>query len=217
MAHKILVIYREYGRVAPYAHSIQAVGVVPELVEVGKFYSLDRFSGVLLMGGTDVNPRLYGETPVPETDPSDDERDTFESDLIGQALDKNLPLFAICRGMQMLNVHLGGSLHQHVPSHRVITKENPGRPAHEVEIEPDTLLARIAGQKRWKVNSRHHQTVARIGNGLQASATSDQTVEALEMPGKRFVLGVQWHPEDQATSDPEQMKLFRAFANTLSE
>lgn len=191
----------------------------PELVSADAPITLDGFSGLVLMGGSDLDPRLYGESPQPETDPPDTLRDQIELAVLHEALELDLPILAICRGLQLLNVAHGGSLTQHLHSsgrHRQIT-ENRGQPAHEVAIQPDTLLASIAGRPSWKVNSRHHQAVKTVGAGLRVSAfdPEDATVEALELPGKRFVLGVQWHPEDQASQDPEQVKIFQSFAAAL--
>jgi len=128
-------------------------------------------------------------------------------------------LFAICRGMQILNVHLGGSLVQHLPTSGRHVRRTADRslPAHRVTIKPTTLLAGIAGAESWEVNSRHHQAVARLAAGLQVCARDpvDGTVEAIELPARRFVLGVQWHPENQAPVDPGQRKLFQSFTAAL--
>jgi putative glutamine amidotransferase len=216
---RVLLIYREPSRAQPYAAALSAVGVNPELVSANTPITMDNFSGLVLMGGSDLDPKLYGESPQPETDPPDAGRDQIELAVLREALELDLPVLAICRGLQLLNVFHGGSLIQHLHStdrHRKIT-ENRGQPAHEIAIEPDTLLSGIAGTTSWQVNSRHHQAVKTVGAGLRVSAfdPEDATVEAVEQPGKRFVLGVQWHPEDQVLQDLEQVKLFRSFAAAL--
>jgi putative glutamine amidotransferase len=142
-----------------------------------------------------------------------------ELQLIDEAIERDVPMLAICRGLQILNVHHSGTLIQHLSSagRHSTNGENPALPVREVMIEPDTLLAGIAGGNCWRVNSRHHQAAAEIGAGLRVAARDreDGTVEALERPDKRFVMAVQWHPEDQVFTDPEQLKLFRRFADAL--
>jgi putative glutamine amidotransferase len=177
-------------------------------------------TGLLLMGGTDVNPKLYGASPEPQVDEPDDERDAVEWRLINEALERDLPILAICRGMQMLNVHHGGSLRQHLGSPRHDTEfEDKSTIAHEVAVEPESHLAAITGSIRLRVNSRHHQAVDRLGEGLRISARDpeDDTIEALEQPNRRFLVAVQWHPEDQVFTEPEQRKLFERFAKACGE
>jgi gamma-glutamyl-gamma-aminobutyrate hydrolase PuuD len=155
----------------------------------------------------------------PRTQPPDPERDAAEATLIDEALSRDLPLFAVCRGMQLLNVHLGGSLIQHLPSTERHVRRTPDRslPAHSVVIEPGTMLAKIAGRETWDVNSRHHQAVARLAPGLRVCARDpeDGTVEAVELPSRRYVLGVQWHPENQVSNDSGQPGLFQSFVRAL--
>jgi len=217
---KVLVVYRDAADAEPYARAVEAVGLQPVLAEAKPGLKIGDCKGLLLTGGGDVNPARYGETAAPETQPPDDERDAAESTLIDEALDRDVPLLAICRGMQILNVKLGGTLVQHLPTvehHVKKTPEDKGRPAHEVSVEPGTLLARVAERKTLEVNSRHHQAVAKLGNGLRVCArdSEDGVVEAVEFPGKRFVLAVQWHPENQAPKNPEQRRLFESFAGAL--
>ena len=180
--------------------------------------TLDGFSGLVLMGGTDVNPLLYGETAAPETDTPDDQRDEVELELTAEALEKDLPVFAICRGMQLLNVLLKGTLIQHLGSvHHDPVLPDVATPAHEVDVRADSLLYRSAGESRLQVNSRHHQALSKIGRGLRVSGRDTElgTVEAIEHDSKRFVLAVQWHPEDQVGSQPAQQRLFQSFADAL--
>jgi len=217
---KVLVPYRELDRTAPYVRALEMVNLHPVLASVSGRMAWDGCSGLLLLGGTDVNPFRYNEAPHPETDPPDDERDVAETDLLRHAIAHNMPVLAICRGMQMLNVHLGGTLVQHIRNidrHRRKTPGNPGLAAHPVRIEPGTVLSSIAERDDWQVNSRHHQALAKLGEGLRVSARDPQdgTIEAVEHPSQRFLVAVQWHPEDQVATDTEQRKLFRAFAEAL--
>jgi putative glutamine amidotransferase len=204
----------------PYEKALCDAGIEPILIAPGTGTPAD-VSGLVLMGGTDVNPALYGQKRLTETENPDDARDELEYALIGDFLQRDLPLLAICRGIQILNVQHGGTLVQHLEStarHRVKTPDNPGLPAHQVEIVPGTKLAAIAGGSlTWDVNSRHHQAIGRLGECLRVSARDpeDGTIEAVERPDKRFAIGVQWHPENQSATDERQAKLFRAFAKAL--
>jgi putative glutamine amidotransferase len=196
----------------PYVDALRAAGV--EVVFEG---SLDDAAGLLLMGGSDVDPARYGESAGPETQPPDSLRDERECALIREALDRDLPLLGICRGMQILNVQQGGSLIQHLPNvaHHRRRPADRSLPAHTIRIEPGTLLATIAGEDReWAVNSRHHQAIARLGPELVVAARDpeDEVIEAIERPDRRFCLAVQWHPENQGAS---QRFLFDAFAASL--
>jgi putative glutamine amidotransferase len=204
---------------APYEEALRAAGIEPVVLSPAEAEEIDGFDGLVLMGGSDVNPSRYGEAAHPMTQPPDDPRDEVELLLIGEALERDVPLLAICRGLQVLNVELGGSLIQHVDEslgHRVRGGDR-SRPVHEAEIVPGTRLAAIFGEPLTvAVNSRHHQAVGRVGEGLVVSARSkDGTIEGLERPDKRFMVAVQWHPENQAVKDERQAGLFRAFARAL--
>ncbi len=184
--------------------------------------SMDGYGGLMLMGGIDVNANLYHQTPHPCNDSPDDQRDQIELDLIDQAIAHDIPILAICRGMQLLNVCHGGTLVQHLDStarHVRRTPDNPGLSVHDVSIEEGSLLASVAGTNRWRVNSRHHQAVDHVGEGLFVSArdVEDGTIEGLERPDRSFVLAVQWHPEDQLREHPDQLRLFQAFAAAVLE
>ena len=215
----MLVVYRKSSAVEPYAKALENAGLQPVLEEAREGLKIGQCSGLLLTGGTDVDPALYGEPAAPETDVPDKERDAAEAGLIDEALARDVPVLAICRGMQILNVHLGGSLIQHLSTAERHVRRTPdrGSPAHRVIIEPGTMLAGITHKESWEVNSRHHQAVARLGKGLRVSAkdAEDGTIEGIELPGRRYVLAVQWHPENQAAQDPEQRKLFASFAQAL--
>lgn len=219
MPARVLVVYRERAEVQPYAHAMESAGAEPVLEEVRPGLNIGSCRGLLLTGGGDVDPALYGEIAFPETEPPDPERDAIEMALIDEVLARDLPLLGICRGMQLLNVHLGGSLVQHLPTAARHVRRTSDRslPAHRIVIKPGTLLASIARWQTWEVNSRHHQAVARLAGGLKVCATDseDGTVEAVEFPARRFVLAVQWHPENQASTDAEQRNLFQSFSAKL--
>jgi putative glutamine amidotransferase len=174
--------------------------------------------GLLLSGGDDLDPALYGQEPAPETERPDGPRDRLESRLLREALQKDVPVLAICRGLQFMNVFHGGTLVQHhtrQARHRVRTRDR-SLAAHDVIVKPGTHLAGILGEGRCSVNSRHHQAADKIPYQLQVSARSpDGIVEALERKDKAFVVAVQWHPEDQMERDARQRKLFEAFRDAL--
>ncbi len=166
----------------------------------------------MLTGGTDVDPALFHQDRAPETDLPDKKRDQREMALVAEALKRDIPILAICRGMQLLNVALGGTLRQHIEGHR-----HRGIPdAHSVQIADGTKLAAILKAGEYRVNSRHHQCVDRVGKGLVVSAKADEIIEALELPDNRFVVAVQWHPEDRMDRHRDR-KLFEAFASALRD
>jgi putative glutamine amidotransferase len=179
--------------------------VVPGVIEL----LVNRLDGLVIPGGWDVDPALYGQEPHEKTDQPRPERDAWEQALIREALRQDLPLLCICRGEQLLNVTLGGTLHQHVP-------EVIGNGQYQlgdyrfnlipVEVRPQSTLARLIGPRLEAVPVAHHQAVDKLGDGLVAAAWSeDQVVEAIEYPGNTFTIGVQWHPEEL----PEEFGLFR--------
>jgi putative glutamine amidotransferase len=162
---------------------------------------LDLLDGVLITGGSDVDPAAYGEAAHPATEASSTERDAFELSLVRAAGERDLPCLGICRGMQVVNVAYGGALDQHLPDRleRDIHRgDGPNFADHAVDVEPASLASRAAGGTRVAVKSYHHQGVARVGDGLRvtAHAEGDGTVEAVEDPERRFMLGVLWHPEE---------------------
>jgi putative glutamine amidotransferase len=165
---------------------------------------LDRLDGLMLAGGRDVDPLSYGARPDPETGEPSPERDRFELALATAALDRDLPLLGVCRGMQMLNVACGGTLVQHLEGELCARhRHTPGVFSdHDVVLEPGSLAARAAGGERVAVRSHHHQALGELGEGLVATGRSpeDGIVEAVELPAKRFALGVLWHPEEDAAS-----------------
>ena len=166
---------------------------------------LDLLDGLILAGGVDVDPATYGEPAHEATDPANTERDAFELALARRALDRDLPVLGICRGMQVLNVAAGGTLHQHLPD--VVGHGEHRRTLgvfgdHDVRLADGSLAARAAGETRHASNSHHHQGVAALGDGFVVTGWSDgdELPEAIEDPGRRYALGVQWHPEADETS-----------------
>lgn len=212
------VTFRDDSKVVRYEFALHEVGIEPVRIAPGRPASLDAVNGLLLTGGTDVNPTRYGQKRGPETDEPDDERDEMETKLLREALAAGRPVLAICRGMQLFNVAHGGTLIQHLSSLDVHNQKMPsaerGRhgPAHAVFVAPHTRLATIVGEGEQAVNSRHHQAVERPGQGLVVSAvSSDGIIEALERTGDGFAIAVQWHPEDRILSNAPDRKLFEAF------
>lgn len=169
--------------------------------------ALDRIDGLMLAGGGDIDPRFYDALPHPKTIGSVPERDAFELALVRRALERDLPVLGICRGMQVVNVACGGTLHQDLPEllgheeHRRVLGSFDGAD-HEVRLEPGSLAARAAGEELHATKSHHHQGVDRVGEGLVVTgwAVVDDLPEALELAGNAFALGVQWHPEADETS-----------------
>jgi putative glutamine amidotransferase len=149
---------------------------------------LDLLGGLLLAGGGDIDPGAYGAREHPQTRETSPERDRFELALVHAALERELPVLGVGRGMQMLNVACGGTLVQHLPDHPR---------AHAVRLRPGSLAARAVGAERLSVDSRHHQGLAELGEGVEAVgwAEPDEVVEAIELPDRRFALGVLWRPD----------------------
>lgn len=203
-----------------YLRAIEAAGgipvVVPPLSAEALRPLLSQVSGVCLSGGPDLDPVVYGELRHELTGPAWEELDRFEVDLARGADGMDLPILAICRGMQVLNVARGGTLHQHLPdvTGQRIQHRQPqisDKPTHWVKIDPASRLSEILGARRKMVNSFHHQGVDSLGAQLRVTATaSDGTVEAIEAVDREFVLGVQWHAEC-LVAQREHAALFRAF------
>ncbi len=184
---------------------------VPDLVE--------RLDGVIISGGGDIHPRFYGQTAThPRLMNIDMVRDETERRLVCAAIERDRPILAICRGHQMLNVALGGTLYQDVETQYsaeikhdyFFGAERNNYIAHTIDVEPDSKLATLLGHTHINTNSRHHQAIDQIGKGLvvTARATGDDMIEAVEYPEKRFVVGVQWHPENLQDTVLEMRGLF---------
>jgi putative glutamine amidotransferase len=178
--------------------------------------ALEGVDGLLLTGGDDVDPALYGEPPHVTYDVSEPGRDAFEIALVRRALAADLPVLAICRGLQVLNVALGGTLIQDIPSEpgALLQHDAEGPPAtlaHSVAVTPGSCLAALVGPgDTASVNSRHHQAIRVLGRGLVVTGMSpDGVIEAAEVPAARFCVGVQWHPENFHSGEFD--KLFDGF------
>jgi putative glutamine amidotransferase len=197
------------SKLADYVTSVEQTGARARVLEVSESPRrvISEIDGLLLTGGGDVDPVFYGEDRHPLVEDAEPGRDEFEIDLTRRALEADLPVLAICRGAQVLNVATGGTLVQDIPSavatdlaHSVSSP--PDADCHEITITPRSRLAGALGATAdaacsCRVNSRHHQSVGRLGTGLVASATApDGVVEAIEAPAARFCVGVQWHPEN---------------------
>jgi putative glutamine amidotransferase len=206
------------GVPAAYVRALTRAGLVPVLVPplvapAAACALLDRVHGLVLTGGEDVAPARYGAAAHPRLGETDPDRDAVELALVAGAMRRRLPILAICRGLQILNVALGGTLYQDLPSERpgpLAHDDGAGR--HAITIEPGSLLARALAATRALVNTRHHQAVRDLAPALRATAwAEDGVLEAAESrdPGA-WVLAVQWHPEDE----PDD-RLFRGFAGAL--
>ena len=163
---------------------------------------LELIDGLILSGGADIDPAIYGAERAPETAGFRRERDVFELALAQGALARDLPVLGICRGMQLLNVACAGSLDQHLDDLDVHLHTPGSFSDHEVVLESDTLAARAVGLERLQVRSHHHQGIDRLGEGLRASGRAEPggLVEAIEIADRRFALGVLWHAEEERQS-----------------
>lgn len=208
-----------------YADALLRVGTLPFLLPnldpaTADAY-LDAADGVVLTGGCDVDPAYFGQDPAPDLGVVDPQRDAFELALYRGARERGLPVLGICRGVQVMAVAAGGSLHQHLPAcdglhgHEQAARE--GRAWHALRLAPGSRLAAAFGAERVRVNSYHHQGVDRPGEGLAPVAWSaDGLVEAVEARDGAFALGVQWHPEMGFAHDDAQLAPFRAFAEAVA-
>ena len=209
----------DYGKVrCSYINAISGAGgrpvLIPQLQNEDKAESyIDLIDGLVLTGGSDVCPHYYGEEPedIKDNNPS---RDKWEIELFTQAYEKNIPVFGICRGMQLMNVALGGSLYQDINKH--LGKELLHWPQdqeyirHFVDIERKSKLFKVLCSDRIKVNSYHHQAIKKMAPPLKAVATAEAgIIEAVEAAEKEFILGVQWHPEDLINKQPCFLKAFK--------
>jgi putative glutamine amidotransferase len=203
--YEVTLVPRSYVRAVQRAGGIGLVLPPDDAVVADPDVLLDRVDALMLAGGADIDPASYGAEPHAETRETWPARDRFELALARRALERDIPVLGICRGMQLLNVALGGTLDQHLPEsvgnevHRTVAGTFG---EHHVRLEPGSLACTAAGIEGFVVFSHHHQGVDRVGEGLRVSGRSveDDLVEAIELPDKRFALGVIWHPEEDEDS-----------------
>lgn len=228
---------RHSARLA-YANAVALAGAAPILIPLSDIDEpleaiCNRLDGLLLTGGGDIHPELYREEATTQLISPDRLRDRTEIWLARRAIANDIPLLGICRGLQVLNVACGGTLHQDIPAeipnairHQLAPPDYERHHlAHSVQVEADSLLARVIeatgkthAASRLVVNSRHHQAVKEIGSGLSVVARApDGVVEAVERPGRRFTLGVQWHPEDLLAKDRAALRVFEAFIRAADD
>ena len=215
---------QRYALPAPYADAVRRAGGVPVLLPSGEGRVDDllaRLDGLVLAGGGDLDPATWGGPTHATNYGMDSGRDGQELDLARRVIDQDLPTLAICRGSQVVNVALGGTLHAHLPdvvgedvTHRT---DPPGPVPHPVSVDDDSLVARVMGAMDVEPASWHHQAVDRLGDGLRVVArATDGVIEATELDGHRWLASVQWHPEITAHEDPTQQALFDALVKEIA-
>jgi putative glutamine amidotransferase len=201
----VTMVQRTYPAAVQEAGGLALMLPPDEAAEHDPDLLLDRVDGLLLAGGADVDPASYGAERHPETGVTWPERDRFEIALTRRAIEREMPVLGACRGMQILNIALGGTLHQHLPDviGTDVHRHTPGVFGdHEVRLERGSLAARAVGSEGTLVKSHHHQGIADLGEGLVATGWSDdRLIEAVELPGQRYVLGVLWHPEEDEANN----------------
>jgi len=203
--YEVTLAPRNYVRCVQRAGGIAIVLPPDEAAVAEPDILLDRVDALMLAGGADLDPASYGAEPHPETKGTWPDRDAFELALARRALERDMPVLGICRGMQLLNVALGGTLVQHLPetlgseAHRTLAGTFS---KHHIRLDADSLACTAAGVESFVVWSHHHQGVDRLGEGLRVTGWSaeDDLPEAIELPGKHFALGVVWHPEEDESS-----------------
>jgi len=207
-----------------YLSALERAGAAPVILgprrldAEGASALLERLDGLLFLGGPDVDPNFYGVLPHPTIEGTDADDDRFEIALMHAALADDVPVLAICRGIQVLNVALGGTLVVHLPDREGVGAHGrPGMPngaaINEVTLAAGSLLAKTMDAERVTCSCHHHQALDRLGDGMRVTATADdEVVEGAEVEGK-WVLAVQWHPEDTAPHDPAQQRLFDALVS----
>ncbi|MGH2694172.1 MAG: gamma-glutamyl-gamma-aminobutyrate hydrolase family protein, partial [Actinomycetota bacterium] len=187
----------------------------------GDASALDGSSGLVLPGGGDIDPAWYGQKPHPSTGGINHQRDTFELTLVKEALARDVPVLAICHGMQLLNICLGGTLEQHLADDEDRFDHDRDRVrgdvAHSVDLKAGSVLWNVYGGSPIEVNSHHHQGLGRIAGALdEIGWAEDGVLEAVVSRDHEWVVGVQWHPEAMAPIDHRQLKLFEAFSEAVA-
>jgi len=211
-----------------YSQAILYAGGAPVIVPAAQNRKslsrvLDSVQGLILSGGPDVHPKRYGEEPMAGLGEVDEALDSMELMAAGLALERDIPILGICRGIQVLNIALGGTLYQDIPSQMPDSichtpKTDKAVNTHTVRVEVKSRLRRILGKPEIWVNGKHHQAVKDPAPGLVVTARArDGVIEAVEHPGKPYVIGVQWHPEGTWRDDPFSKKLFRSFLRAAGE
>lgn len=212
-----------------YIESIEMVGGIPFIIPECKYEDtvtayLDRLDALIISGGVDVSPYLYGENPIREVSYFSVERDNFEIALVKEAIERKIPVFGICRGIQIINVALGGTLYQdiHAQTGSKLGHNPVGMPVdrlyHKVKVEEDTKMASIFKKSEFLINSFHHQAINKLGEGvIPAAYSEDGIIEAIELKNNRYVYGVQWHPEDLTRDYPEFRGLFKHLIDLVHE
>jgi putative glutamine amidotransferase len=213
----------------PYVWAVEQAGGIPIILpvttdtEVSARY-LGVIDGLMLSGGVDVCPERYGQEVHPQLGEVDADRDATELPLIQQALKEDMPLFGICRGIQTLNIAMGGTLYQDLPTqypskivhHQYQLGLKRDAFCHEIDLPPGTRFRSIIGSDKISVNTLHHQALSDVAEGLEVTAYApDLVVEAVEAPAYRYVLAVQYHPEETAPHDEYSRRLFKAFVEVL--
>lgn len=211
-----------------YSEAVIKAGGVPVLIPMTKNKEaldeiIENIDGIIIAGGNDIDTLLYNERPLGKLGKIYPQRDELDIYLIKKAIEKNVAILGICRGIQIINVAFGGSLIQDIPSekiylsHDILTNERY-RPAHYIKIEKGSILSTVYG-KETMVNSYHHQSVKTLGDGLKAVAWSEDGIcEAIELEDDdKFLLAVQWHPEMMALEDEKSIELFKLFINNTKK
>lgn len=212
-----------------YFEALTACGAIPVMLPYTNDVTdidqiLGHVDGILLTGGYDVDPHLYGESPLPQVDEPQRELDALQMVLVPRAVSRDLPVLGICRGIQVINVALGGNLVQDIPtqcpqSHTHRMDPPFDAPRHDVSIVEGSPLGRLLdGEPSMGVNSKHHQALRELAPGIEPMAWSDDgLVEAVWMPQKSYVWAVQWHPELMFASDSHQRRLIESFVAAAQE
>ena len=216
-----------YWMIPGYMKGIEAAGGIPVMLPLTTDYKIiqrlvENFDGFLLTGGQDVSPKLYGEEILSECGQINQQRDKMEQILIKQVIELDKPMLGICRGIQILNTVLGGTLYQDLPmqysseiDHHMMPPYD--RVVHKVILNEEAPLYSILNVKEIGVNSYHHQAIKDLSEKLKIAAVSeDGIIEGVYMPGKKFVLATQWHPELSYLKDENSMKIFNAFVNAIT-
>lgn len=217
-----------YGNNRTYVHAVESAGGLPILIPLlNDFHELEgllpRLDGILFSGGIDLQPSLYGEEKHSATETGDPKLDEFEFALASWALQEDIPILGVCRGMQLLNVVLGGDLYQDIGSQYPGCLEHCRRDlprttlSHQVNLAEGSMIEKITGVRQLSVNSLHHQAVKNPGRGVLISGRADDGIaETLEVPDHRFVVAAQGHPEEVYTHVPVFSRLFEAFVNACA-